>query len=415
MSASYNALVPDAAKELLCFLYGTSGRQSVLLLGPPGVGKSALVRETAAEIAHDAGRTLFEYNNRHLTGIDLNDVYTYPERYFIFVDLRLTETEPVDLMGRPVTVRVGDIPQLVYQPAQWAALLSVVPGILFLDEITNVHRPDVLAAAYKLIQDRTAGFTAFCCGVQVVAAGNSPKDSAIANLLPSPLLNRVYCLDVQAPQLNQWARWMSFNHQGSEEKVLAYLYRFPGDFCRVPDEDEALGGYPTPRSYTFLARDLAAAVGAGLSAESVRALCVAALGAEVGEKFFAFWRHPVPTFAELKNAPDVFSGLNIDEKYIAVVAIGQGIAAEISSIAFRSLDAGILEARGLLKKIVADCAPLLEAVAAQTREYLGLLWFTLANHIDSPWREAFYFEVCARSCTIRKAYADIGNILKWPA
>ncbi|MCL6558246.1 MAG: AAA family ATPase, partial [Firmicutes bacterium] len=149
MSGSFNALTPDLAKELLNFLYGTASRQSVLLLGPPGIGKSALVRETAEEISQKKGCILLDYNSRHLARIDLNEVYEHPERHFVFVDLRLTETEPVDLMGRPVTVRVGDLPQFVYQPPQWASLLSVVPGNLFLDEITNVHRPDVLAAAYK--------------------------------------------------------------------------------------------------------------------------------------------------------------------------------------------------------------------------------------------------------------------------
>ncbi|MCL6560514.1 MAG: hypothetical protein K6U74_17310, partial [Firmicutes bacterium] len=232
--------------------------------------------------------------------------------------------------------------------------------------------------------------------------------------LPAPLLNRVYCIEVEPPRLEQWVRWMSVNHPGSEEKVFAYLLRFPGDFYRVPEEGEGIGGYPTPRSFTFLARDLAKARVAGLGPEAVRALCIAALGAEAGEKFYAFYQHPVPTFEELQESPSVFERMGLDERYISVVVVGQGIAAAVSALASPST-ANILDARRLLRTLVFRFAPLLEVIAGQSREYVGLLWFTLANHLDAPWREALYLEICARSVALRKACAALGDLLKWPA
>ncbi|MEW6173407.1 MAG: ATP-binding protein [Bacillota bacterium] len=415
MSSECCALTPNAAKKLMTFLYNTDGRQSVLLLGPPGIGKSALVRETAMEIAHSKGRVFLEYNNRHFDAINLNEVYQHPERYFAFIDLRLTETEPVDLMGRPAPVKVGNLTQLVYQPPQWAVLLSSVSGCLFLDEITNVYRPDVVAASYKLVHDRMSGFTRFCPGVQVVAAGNRPEDSSIANLLPAPMLNRVYRIEVKPPRLTEWAAWMNANQPHYEEKVFAYLCRFPEDFYRVPGEVAILDGYPTPRSYEFLARDLAAAVRAGLGAEVIRTLCIAALGTEVGEKFFAFYKHPVPSFDELMESPSIFERLSIDERYFAVVVIGQGISKKVLEIKTESRSGSLFEARKMVNYVISITIPLLETVAGISREYLGLLWFTLANRVDSPWKEAVYLEICERSDALRKAYSAIGNLLRAPA
>lgn len=408
-----DALTPEAAKDLLSFLHRTEARRSVLLLGPPGIGKSVLVREVAQEMAGMLGRRLVEYKRQHLNGIDLTDVYAHPEDYFVFIDLRLTETEPVDLMGRPVTASIGGHKQLVYQPPQWAVLLQELPGILFLDELTNIQRPDVTAAAYKLIQDRAAGFTAFKPQVQVVAAGNRPEESSIANLLPAPLLNRVYRIGVRPPVLREWLRWMSVHHPGGDEKVFAYLTRFPDDFCRVPEEGETLEGFPTPRSYAFLARDLAAAAAAGLARAAVRVLCTAALGPEVGEKMFAFRQSPVPTYEALRREPDLFERLGVDERYIAIVIVGQGLAEGISEV-MRDQGAGIEmgTARAAIRSVITPAMGLLEVVAAQSREYLSLLWFTLANRLPAPWRAAVYLEMCAQSRAVRETYAAVGDLLQ---
>ncbi|MGD8910933.1 MAG: MoxR family ATPase, partial [Chromatiales bacterium] len=96
----------------------------VMLWGPPGVGKSDMVREVARH--HQAP----------------------------VIDIRLSQMEPSDLRGIPFRSN-GNV--------EWA-IPSILPhserhgpeGILFLDEITSAP-PTVSAAAYQLILDRRLG------------------------------------------------------------------------------------------------------------------------------------------------------------------------------------------------------------------------------------------------------------------
>ena len=96
----------------------------VMLWGPPGVGKSDMVRQTS---------------ERHSVPV---------------IDIRLSQMEPSDLRGIPF--RNGEF-------VEWAAP-ALLPdarrhgdqGILFLDEITSAP-PSVSAAAYQLILDRRLG------------------------------------------------------------------------------------------------------------------------------------------------------------------------------------------------------------------------------------------------------------------
>jgi len=404
-------LKPSAAKRLLYFINHTDAKRSTLLLGPPGIGKSILVREVAEETARAAGLTFLEYRRQNLRTADLEEIFAHPDRYFVFVDLRLTETEPVDLLGRPATISIRERRQLVYHPPQWAVLLAEVPGILFLDELTNVQRPDVLAAAYKLIQDRAAGFVGFGPGVHVIAAGNRPEDSVLANPLPAPLLNRVYQITVEPPRIEQWMRWMNTNHPGGHNHVFAYLQRFPQDFCRVPAEGETLESYPTPRSYTSLARDLPAAIEAGLDRPALRALCIAALGREVGQKFFTFLEYNVPAYETFIKNPAVFAALDVDQRYIGVVVVGQGLAATVTAASGGVAGDDIMEARAALRPHVTNCIPLLDVMAGQSREYLTLLWYLIASRLSHPWNDALFLEMCAQSEPVMQAYAAIGELL----
>ncbi|MEW6541323.1 MAG: hypothetical protein AB1402_06905 [Bacillota bacterium] len=290
-------------------------------------------------------------------------------------------------------------------------LLAEVPGILFLDELTNVQRPDVLAAAYKLIQDRAAGFVGFGSGVHVVAADNRPEDSVLANPLPAPLLNRVYQITVEPPRIEQWMRWMNINHPGGHKHVFAYLQRFPQDFCRAPAEGETLESYPTPRSYTSLARDLPAAVEAGLDRPALRALCTAALGREVGQKFFAFLEYNVPAYETFVQDPTLFAALDVDQRYIGVVVVGQGLVAAVSAVSGGTAGSDIMEARALLRPHATGCVPLLDVMAGQSREYLTLLWYLISSHLSHPWNDALFLEMCAQSEPVMQAYAAIGELL----
>ena len=71
------------------------GRQSLLLLGKPGIGKSFACDQAARMIAASLKKEFIQYDD-DVAEMILSD----PEKYFVFLDLRLTECEPSDLIGK---------------------------------------------------------------------------------------------------------------------------------------------------------------------------------------------------------------------------------------------------------------------------------------------------------------------------
>ena len=313
-----NVLSPMGLRRILIRLYCSKPKLSIFLVGTHGVGKSTVVRDVANYLANNPcpGSTKKEFveinkirSTTAKTGtnevITYEDVYLNPRNYFLFYDLRLTELEPQDLMGLPriTSLNVGREYHAVttYAPPSWAMLLSIpgIDGILFLDEITNVQRPDVISAAYKLFLDKSSGNLKFSENVMVVSAGNpvpaTSEESSrygIANALPAPLLNRVIVFEVQPPMVEEWKTYMddTYTKEGKRTwdyavyeflKAYEYQYSWYGEEVKRTQygiyENE-----PTPRSFTNLAlisgqlRD---------HPEQLESVAIGLLGYTVGKKF----------------------------------------------------------------------------------------------------------------------------------
>jgi len=191
----------------------------VMLWGPPGVGKSDMVRQIAA---------------RHEVPV---------------VDLRLSQMEPSDLRGIPFrkqdTVEWA-VPAMLPHPRRQGPA-----GILFLDEITSAP-PTVSAAAYQLVLDRRLGEYTVPPGWAIFSAGNRQGDRGLSYTMPAPLANRFAHFEVEV-NLDDWVSWAW--DSGIDERVVGFL-RFRPD--RLFDFDPAINpvAFPTPRSWEFVHRAL---------------------------------------------------------------------------------------------------------------------------------------------------------------
>lgn len=307
---------------------GGARRTSILLIGPPGIGKSVGVLEGAQKIAEIKNKEFVKYND-----FRAREILADPGKWFGLADFPLTHSEPTDLQGRP-----EDHPELGaawYKPFLWAKCFNQIAGIVFLDEITNVQRLDTLSASYKISLDHLAGFTELSKDVLVIAAGNSPEESSVANLLPWPLLGRFTVIEVAPPTLDEWVVWMDEHYDVWDKRTLGYLIRFKEDFLQVPKDPEGLENFPCPRNWTTIATLLAQEPKDPLDEEIYTS---GRLGTVVGGKFLAFLKTNIPEIEELIAHPKKFRSLNsdrsknLDAQYLVAILLGNYLKEKVKVI-----------------------------------------------------------------------------------
>lgn len=232
---SLYAVTVDQAVRLLSRAYlslieqGLPLRQfpSVMLWGPPGVGKSQGIRSLAVNIEKNSNKRV------------------------IITDIRLLLFNPVDLRGIPTanadkTLAVWLKPQILQMDEN-----DDVINLLFLDEITAAP-PSVQAAAYQITLDRTVGEHKLPENCIVIAAGNRVTDKSVAFQMPRALANRLCHLEIKQDAA-AWHDWAI--RTGLHPYVIGYLeYNSPALLRSDPGSTDP--AFPTPRSWEMVSRIL---------------------------------------------------------------------------------------------------------------------------------------------------------------
>jgi MoxR-like ATPase len=185
-------------------------QQPGFIWGPPGGGKSAIMRQAVKELS----RTL--------------------------KDRRVILMDPVDFLGVP-TVFNG---RTVWNTPDFLLRLGPL-DVLFLDEL-NAAPPQTQAACYQLILDRTLGEYTLPDGCAVMAAGNRDTDRAITHRMGSALSSRFTHLELDS-SLDDWVTWAL--SAGIRTEIISFL-RFRPDLLH--NFDPAFKSFPCPRTWEFI-------------------------------------------------------------------------------------------------------------------------------------------------------------------
>ena len=223
-------MTPDALSTYLGSLVEHDLKYSTMIWGPPGIGKSSIVAQTA--IAR---------------GLD-------------FVDVRLSQLAPTDLRGLPVPE--NGISR--WYPPEFLPRSGA--GILFLDEL-NLAPPTMQGMAQQLVLDRRVGSYILPEGWFIWAAGNRKEDRAAVFDMPAPLANRFLHLVVESD-------FESFKGyaltKGIHEQVLAFLSFRPELLHKLDPQQPA---WPSPRAWMMASGllnaqlDIAPVIGMATAAE----------------------------------------------------------------------------------------------------------------------------------------------------
>ncbi len=122
----------------------TKKKLPLIIYGTFGVGKSTIIRDKSIEIAEERKREFIEWNK--ISRMKKDEVFKNPQKYFMLIDIRLSEFDSSDVKGLP-DFTSSDImsektnnkfeDSIEWKIPLWAKYLSMPEsdGILFFDEI----------------------------------------------------------------------------------------------------------------------------------------------------------------------------------------------------------------------------------------------------------------------------------------
>lgn len=202
------------------FTASMEARDSVLMIGAHGIGKTEVVREWSKE------------NDIHLEVLYLSNM------------------ETGDLIGIPTIengITIWTVPCWLDNMNQAAKLGKKC--VAFLDEISRAAL-DVRQAALQLVLDKKIHQHTLPDGTLVIAADNPDNGMYQVEPMDPALLDRFLSLEVEV-DAEGWLDWARLNNVN--KIVRAYIADNPSKLHFIPDEGSECSIAATPRSWTKLA------------------------------------------------------------------------------------------------------------------------------------------------------------------
>jgi len=234
---------------------------SILITGPPGIGKSEIFVQCVNEINED----------------------TNPETPFTAEEVRLYLMEPGEAKGIPWLVNG----ETVWSRPSW--LPKNENAVFFFDDIHNVNEYSQ-STLYELLLCRRLHGHKVPDSTRFVAAGNLGLASANSSEIASPIMDRFDICVEFTPSLDSFLEYAV--SQDFNDKLLAFLNSYGKDFFFTSDPPPS-EKFPSPRSWFSCHNALQAGLGVDVSTGIV--------GVEAGARLIDAWAFLNRTLKDVLN------------------------------------------------------------------------------------------------------------------
>ena len=205
-------------------------QRPVLLIGPPGIGKTAIMEQIAGE----CGVGLVSYTMTHHTRQSAIGLPVLTERQFA---------------GKEYTVTSYTMSEIIASVYGQIEKTGCTDGILFLDEINCVSET-LMPAMLQFLQYKTFGSHALPEGWVIVAAGNPPAYNRSVREFDTVTLDRVRYMKVE-PDFPIWKHYAV--ERGLHPAVVSFLELRPERFYVMEPGEK---GFVTGRAWEDLSEIL---------------------------------------------------------------------------------------------------------------------------------------------------------------
>lgn len=284
--------------------------------GTTGIGKSTETEVQAMKLAEEHKREYVNWNK--VSKKKKHQIAENPEKYFVLMDIRLSQMDPSDLRGLP-GLDGKDVVEWKIPFWLHVATLPEIMGFLFFDEI-NLAPPSIQASAYQLILDRALGEVTIADGICVVAAGNRVEDRANVYDLPKPLQNRFDHVTLKIPKYEDWTNWALENDV--DHRIVAFINAYPSKLMGKLDSKSNDMAFPTPRSW---GKNCSRLINGVKNLKHVEQLAASAVGMGCAMEFSAFLKFQRQIDLEdiLKHPDHAKKITELDMKYSLLALISE--------------------------------------------------------------------------------------------